>query len=241
MNIKLHQIGGYIVKNYLIETPLGIIAIDAGYAGGFPKFKERFERKFPLSKLRYIFITHHHDDHTGFLNELIAASQATVILHSLASSYIAAGENNQPPGGGYSSFPASLFGRMKTDFSFPPVTIPPDRARIVSSEEDQIFEELGLPIKILLLPGHTDDSIGLYLPEEGIILCGDAAMNAVISMARHTVWIDNAAEFGRSWDKMISCNPEMIYPSHGTPFEPGDLMKYRHYLDGRKLIQLSQV
>ena len=237
--IKIHQIGNYIVKNYLLETPAGIIAIDTGYPGGFTTFRKRFEKKFVISDLRFIFMTHHHDDHSGFLNELIAATSATVIMHPKAPGYMAAGQNNQSPGGGYSSVPASLFGRMKKDFSFPPVQIPADRVRLVSTETDQPFEDAGLPVKILFLPGHTDDSIGLFLPESGIMLCGDAAMNAVISVARHTIWIDNTEDFGRSWDKMLSYNPAMIYPAHGNPFKPKDLVKYRHYLDGKQLIQIE--
>ena len=71
MSIAIHNIGGYIMKNYLLETPIGVVAIDTGYPGGFRKFKEQFEKKWPLSALKYIFLTHHHDDHSGFLNELI--------------------------------------------------------------------------------------------------------------------------------------------------------------------------
>lgn len=70
MNIKVHNIGGYIVKNYLLETPRGIIAIDTGYPGGMARFKSRFEKKWPLSKLKYIFLTHHHNDHPAFLRSL---------------------------------------------------------------------------------------------------------------------------------------------------------------------------
>jgi glyoxylase-like metal-dependent hydrolase (beta-lactamase superfamily II) len=55
-------------------------------------------------------------------------------------------------------------------------------------------------------------------------------MNAVISVARHTIWIDDKAEFVRSWDKMISYNAKKIYPAHGNPFSPNDLIKYRNYL-----------
>ncbi len=239
--IQIHNIGGYIVKNYLLETPIGIIAIDTGYAGGFPKFKARFEKKWPLSALKYIFLTHHHDDHAGFLNELLeAAADAKVILHPSAIQYLKNGRNNEPPGAGYSSFPASLFGRMKKDFSFPPVEIPESRCISVASEDEQVFERLGLPIKILLLPGHTDDSIGLYLADSGVMLCGDAAMNAVISVARHTIWIEDTAAFGRSWDKMLSYHQNMIYPSHGTPFKPKDLARYRNFMNNRKLIQIPK-
>ncbi len=93
-----------------------------------------------------------------------------------------------------------------------------------------------MPIRILHLPGHTADSIGLLLEESGALLCGDAAMNSFISPARHTIWIDDAAEFGRSWDRMLAVSPKRLYPSHGKPFSPKDLVKYRHYFDGKKLI-----
>jgi glyoxylase-like metal-dependent hydrolase (beta-lactamase superfamily II) len=236
MSIIVYNIGGYIVKNYLLETQAGIIAIDTGYPGGFPKFKERFERKWPLSALKYIFITHHHDDHAGFLNEVLDSTDAIVILHIKARDYLATGRSNEPQGAGYSSFPASLFSKVKKDFSYPPVLIADNRVVTVSSENEQVFDKMGLPIKILFLPGHTEDSIGLFLPESGQLFCGDAAMNAVISIARHTIWIEDASTFGLSWDKMLSYEPKVIYPSHGNSFKPKDLVKYRHYLDGKELI-----
>lgn len=235
LEIKVHNIGGYAIKNYLLATPVGVIAIDTGYPGGAKRFTRRFTKRWPLSELKYIFLTHHHDDHAGFLGELLARSEAKVILHPLAIEALAAGRSNEPPGAGYSSFPASLFSRFKKDFSFPPVR-PGERAILVRNEDDQVFEQMGLPIRILFLPGHTTDSIGLFLPETRQLFCGDAAMNAVISVARHTIWLEDAAEFGRSWDKMLAVNPAQIYPSHGTPFPPQDLIKYRHFMDGRRLI-----
>ena len=224
-----------MVQNYLLDTPEGIIAIDTGYPGGADKFIRRFVKKAPLSRLKYIFLTHHHDDHSGFLNDLLAVTDAKVILHPLAVQYLKAGKSNEPPGSGYSSWPASLFSKVKKDFSFPPVQLG-DRGVVIESEAAQFFEDLGLPVRILFLPGHTDDSIGLFLTETGQLFCGDAAMNAVISVARHTIWIEDAEAFGRSWDKMLALNPKKIYPSHGTPFSPKDLVKYRHYMDGRTLI-----
>jgi glyoxylase-like metal-dependent hydrolase (beta-lactamase superfamily II) len=229
--IKIHNIGNYIVNNYLLETPIGIIGIDTGYPGDFPKYKKRFEKLFPLSELKFIVLTHHHDDHSGFLNELTEATGARIILHSAAIPLLAAGKNDMPPGSGYSSLPAKLFGVLKKDFSFEPVLLPQDRIIVVNSEEQQPFEDLNIPLKILHLPGHTSDHIGLFSEEQGIIFCGDAAMNAVISAYRHTIWIDDKAEFGRSWDKMISLNAKKIYPAHGNPFSPNDLIKYRHFLE----------
>lgn len=236
LDIHVHNIGSYIVKNYLLETPQGIIAIDTGYPGGMDTFRRRFEKKWPLSRLAYIFLTHHHDDHAGFLADLLAETQAKLVLHAKALPPLAQGKSYDPPEGGYSSFPASLFGKFKKDFVFPPV-VPKNRAIVLHSEQDQVFQALGLPIQIIFLPGHTADSIGLYLPRTGQLFCGDAAMNAVISRARHTIWIDDKVEFGKSWDKMLALHPARIYPAHGAPFSPKDLLKFRHYMDHRSLIR----
>lgn len=236
LEIKFFNIGGTVVNNYLLETPNGVIAIDTGYPGGMERFKARFEKRWPLSRLKYIFLTHHHDDHAGFLGDLLKETDAEVVLHPLAVHALEAGKSSEPAGAGYSSVPASLFSIVKKDFSFPPVTVG-SRSIIVNSESDQVFESMGLPIRILFLPGHTADSMGLFLPDSGRLFCGDAAMNMPISVARHTIWIEDAAEFSRSWDKMLALNPVKIYPSHGRPFSPKDLLKYRHFMDGRKLIQ----
>lgn len=235
MDIKIDNIGGYVVKNYLLETPQGVIAIDTGYPGGAEKFIRRFTKRWPLERLKYIFLTHHHDDHSGFLGDLLRVCDAKVILHPLAAEFLKTGQSADPPGAGYSSRPAWLFSRIKKDFSFPPVDVS-RRAIFVESEDHQIFEDLGIPIRILHLPGHTADSIGLLLTETGQLFCGDAAMNAVISLAKHTIWIDDVAAFGYSWDKMLSVNPKRIYPAHGTPFSPRDLVKYRNFMDERSLI-----
>lgn len=196
---------------------------------------KRFQALTRLDNLNYIFLTHAHDDHVGFLAALLSKTTAKVILNPMGIPALDAGRSNEPPSAGFSSRPASLFSKFKKDFSFPAVKLG-DRAVFVSSEADQVFKAMGLPVRILFLPGHTADSIGLFFEETGELFCGDAAMNAVISIAHHTIWIENVQEFGKSWDKMLALNPTKIYPSHGAPFPPKDLVKYRHFMDGRKLI-----
>lgn len=235
MQIQVYDIGSFILRNYLLKTPIGWIAIDTGYPGGCDDFLKRFSKLGKLSELKYIFLTHAHDDHAGFLADLMEHCDAEVILNPIGLPVLAAGKSAEPEGSGYSSWVGSLYGRLHKAFTFPPVD-PGDRAIYVRSDENQVFERLGLPIHIVTLPGHTADSIGLMLTETDALFCGDAAMNAVISVAHHTIWIDDAAEFQRSWEKMIALNPKRIYPSHGNPFRCNALIKHRHYLGGRKLI-----
>ena len=234
MTIRIHNIGSYVVKNYLLETPIGWIAIDTGYPGGETQFLQRLSTLCKVEDLKYIFLTHAHDEHAGFLAALLKEVSAKVILHQLAIPTLEVGESEEPPGSGYATRVAALFNILKKSFTYPPVYL--DDSIIINNEQEQFFKNLGLPLQIVFLPGHTADSIGLFLPEAGELFCGDAAMNAVISLARHTIWIDNVLEFQRSWDKIISLQPTKIYPSHGTPFSPKDLVKYRHFMDGRSVI-----
>lgn len=234
MEIRAIKLGGLVTNSYLLETPQGVIAIDTGYPGGADAFRRRFTRRWPLDELKCVFLTHHHDDHAGFLGDLLKMCEARVVLHPLALSHLRAGRSAEPPGAGYSSRRGSWFSLVKRDFSFPPVD-PGSRAILVESEEDQPFERLGLPLKVLHLPGHTEDSIGLYLTETRQLFCGDAAMSGPLSVARHTIWIEDPARFGASWDRMLALSPGRIFPSHGAPFPPSDLARYRRYLDGKQL------
>jgi hypothetical protein len=52
VEIKVHNLGGYMLNNYLLETPEGIIAIDTGYPGGALAFRRRFTRRWPLTELK---------------------------------------------------------------------------------------------------------------------------------------------------------------------------------------------
>lgn len=232
MEIRRYDIGESLFQNYLLQTPLGWVAVDTGYAGGFDRFARRFAKLAPLSELKFVFLTHAHDDHAGYLGELLSASGARLCCHEKSLPVLASGENPVPEGAGYANRAALLFAHIKKTHSFPAFT-PDESAIVIRSETDQPFEAMGLPIRVLSLPGHTADSLGLLLEETGDLLCGDAAMNSIIAPARHTIWIEDPAEFGRSWDRMLAVNPKKIYPSHGRPFPPEDLVKYRHWFEGR--------
>lgn len=45
MDIEVYNIGNYVVNNYILRTPLGIIAIDTGYPGDEARFLQRFQKR----------------------------------------------------------------------------------------------------------------------------------------------------------------------------------------------------
>ena len=99
MNIEAYNIGNYVVNNYILRTPLGIIAIDTGYPGDEARFLQRFQKRWPLSELNYIYLTHHHDDHAGFLGALMGRCDAKVILHPAAFAAAQRQKRRTPWGG----------------------------------------------------------------------------------------------------------------------------------------------
>ena len=228
--IRIHEVGNPILRQYLLETPLGWIAIDSGYAGGFAAYGKHV----PIDQIKFVFLTHAHNDHAGFLAELLQKSEAALVACEASLPRLASGENAMPQGTGFTSrFGLTLSAMMKHS-AFSPV-LPRKGDLILKSEADQPFHALGLPLRVVWLPGHTADSIGLYLEETRELLCGDAAGNIPIAPARQAILIEDIPAFAQSWDKIIALNPSRIYPCHGNPFSPNDLLTYRERLDHLKL------
>ncbi len=229
--MEIINFGDFTVNNYIIKTSKGYIVVDTGYAGNFNRFcKKLKEHRISFDEIKFIFITHAHDDHVGFLNELICNTDAKLIMHSESPERLIAGHNKYV--GGHPNLLAKFFlGIMsllgKGKHEFPVVKV--DNDTLLWNGENQFFKEMGIELEIISLPGHTSDLIGL-LTDDGILLCGDASMNGFPSIKRNIIWIENLEDYKKSWDRMIESSAREIYPSHGAPFPKKDLIKYRDYL-----------
>jgi len=229
--MEIINVGDFTVNNYIIKTSKGYIVVDTGYAGNFNRFcKKLKEHRISFEEIKFIFITHAHDDHVGFLNELIRNTDAKLIMHCESPERLLVGHNNYD--GGYPNLLAkSFFGLMsllgKGKHEFPVVKV--DNNTLLWNGENQFFKEMGIELEIISLPGHTSDLIGL-LTNDGILLCGDASMNGFPSIKRNIIWIENLEDYKKSWNRMIESSAREIYPSHGAAFPKKDLIIYHDYL-----------
>ena len=233
------NLGTRVVNNYLISSEAGLILIDTGYAGGFPHFMKMLEKhRIQPNEIKYVFLTHAHDDHAGFLNEVLAATDAQVILHPKAIDGLRRGQNSFK--GGCSSRLAWLFCQILALFGHGEHCYPAirdeylDRLIPIDSEG---FRALGFPYEIMETPGHTADHISLLVGDK--LFCGDAAMNGFPSIRRRTIWIENLHQYKRSWERIIEKKPDMLYPTHGRPFKTVDLKRYLKTLDRTELYPLK--
>ena len=238
--MEIINIGNRINNNYIIKLDKGYLLIDTGYSEQFNGFCEKLRKNnIELKEISYVLLTHAHDDHAGFLNELLDNSDAKVILHGQAVARLREGQNSFD--GGCASYLAIIFCIImkllgKGEHRFPPV----DRKEryIILDEITQPSIENELSGTIINLPGHTIDSVGLLL-RDGSLFCGDAAMNGFPSINRVIIWIENLKDYIHSWQLMINYNPSKIYPSHGKPFMIDDLKKNLNKINNIKLYPLK--
>jgi len=93
-------------KCYLLKCTGGYLLIDTDYQ----KYYARFEKKLSnlgiaTSDIKYLLLTHHHDDHAGFAAELVRRTGCRVIAHRNAVSALEEGKSE----GLWSDFLAERF------------------------------------------------------------------------------------------------------------------------------------
>ncbi|MDD6000662.1 MAG: MBL fold metallo-hydrolase [Bacteroidales bacterium] len=86
MESNIINLGNRVVNNYLVKIDDGYALIDTGYDTGFKRFLKKI-KKFNINpqKIKYIMLTHAHDDHAGFINEVLAITPAEVVLQAISN------------------------------------------------------------------------------------------------------------------------------------------------------------
>ncbi len=212
---------------YLIPCKGGYVQIDTGYASGYERFRSRSGKTgIDPSQIKYLFLTHHHDDHAGFSAQLVRDSGAAIIVHEKAVGPLAGGVTRKGD-------MQAINRRIKTMFAmwsllhryiFPPVTVR-DSDMVVTGDDDTILRTIGVKGKVLYTPGHNDECISVVL-DDGSAFVGDAAMNMFGFLgARHRPpFVKDAEKLYGSWEHLKRNGAQVIYPAHGKPFGIDELI-----------------
>lgn len=237
------NVGDRIVNNWVYPLKDGYVLIDTGYENGFLKLKSNLlKHNIEFDKLRFVFLTHAHDDHAGFLNDLLLNNPALKVVMSHKSlDGLYRGQNSFA--GGCTSKLALLFCNIMKVFGKGEHTYPKLKkefeSRCIQITDDN-RQEIGLLLsgQIIDTPGHTADSISLML-NDGSLFCGDAAMSGLPSLNKITIWVETKDDFLASWRMLINLKPKVIYPGHGKPFTYLSLVKNISHVQKMKLFHLK--
>lgn len=221
----------------------GWAMIDTGYENSYVSVVKKLRNLLiQPEEIRYIFLTHAHDDHAGFLDEWMTKHPNThVITHEKAIDGLRRGQNSFD--GGCSTLMAFLFCQLmallgNSDHRYPKLSEEHLTKIITLNESNQAQVETALNGKFLFTPGHTEDSISLLV--DGNLFCGDAAMNGLPSSHKITIWVENKCDFEKSWDVMLTSGAKTIYPAHGNPFAPHLLAKNKYHIGSLTLRPLKR-
>lgn len=223
--MNIINLGNTMFRNYLLQFDNGCILIDAGYKTSYSAFLKKLgEAGIELIDIKYIFLTHVHNDHISYLKELLEAG-VPIILHSHAKGRLQRGQNVL---GDCSTFLSKFFSVLtkltgKSNERWSEINA---EDAIVCDGKADILRENGFPLSIVELPGHTPDTIGL-MTDDGKLFCGDMTMNCFPAIKRKTLLIEDIDKYKQSWQKIIELTPLTLYPCHGKPFPVDDMVRYQ--------------
>ncbi len=214
---------------FFIPCNGGWLQIDVGYPGDYEAYlREVTKIGIDPRDVRYLLLTHHHDDHAGFAAEFVTKHNAVVIVHEKALGALAAGASREDmrPVNGCVKAVFSVFSRFH-EFTFPPFT-PREKDLIIGGDNADILRSIGIDGVILSTPGHTDDSISVVLAD-GSAFVGDVAMNffGVCGIEHRPIYIRDIDQVYASWRRLCDFGAVTIYPSHGEPFAAAELVPVR--------------
>lgn len=234
VNIKNTNIFKLSVTNcYLIKCLGGYLLIDTAYTKYYYKFiRELGKRNIDVSEIKYLLLTHHHDDHAGFAAKLKLRTNCKIIVHEKAIDWLKIGKTKIPKTmlNIRVFMTISLFKLFHNHFEYPPVIID-ENDIIISGDDDDTLRQIGIMGKIIYTPGHSDDSISVILDDRSAFV-GDAAMNFLnfCGIKYRPIFIENLGSVFDSWQKIIDNGTKIIYPAHGKPFTIDKLLHCKNIL-----------
>jgi len=215
---------------YLLKCTGGYLLIDTYYPGYYRQFEKKLAKLgIATSDIKYLLLTHHHDDHAGFAAELVRRTGCRVIAHRNAVSALKQGrsEENIKSVNRRIQIVMTLYMLFymlfHKEFKFPPLTLT-ERDILIEGDNDSFLKGIGIDGIILHTSGHTRDSISVLL-SDGSAFVGDAAMNFLrwTGVGHRPIGIEDINTVYESWRKLRERGARVIYPAHGRPFSATEL------------------
>lgn len=235
--------GNRIVNCWGYRIDNGYVIIDTGYENSYRNFKKKLKaNNIKINQIKYCFMTHAHDDHAGFINQLLFDNQEVKVIMSDKGICTLRKGQNSFVGGCTSKLALAFCNVMKLfgmgQHKFPPIQAEYESRLIIISNDNRAYLEQELNGKIVETAGHTSDSISLLL-NNGYLFCGDAAMNGFPSKYNITIWAEDKVAFLQSWQKIITLQPTKIFSGHGKPFNVQILKRNIGFVENIKLHALK--
>ncbi len=178
-------------NTYFITGKKGSIMFDTGWAGTFPALCSALgENDLRLQDVKYLFVSHFHPDHMGIAQN-IADTGVCFAVCDVQRGFIHSSDH--------------IFARDKHSFFLP---VDDSKVRFFSVEESsELLAECGIDGEFIHTPGHSEDSISLWLRKEKALFTGDLPPLYELEMYKGT-------ETEKSWNRLLALKPSAVYYGH---------------------------
>ena len=215
--MEIINIANSIYTNYLLRFDKDVVLVDCGNNISLEKVEKKLQKyNIALEDIKVVILTHVHADHVSYMEDLLNKISPKVVVGKEAVELLQKGEDQfysfSSKGNRKLTYLAAKF-RGGHPARWHAFDISKYNPIIVDKEDDTSLAEYG--IKLVPLPGHTQDSIGFIVGKDFIV--GDAIMNSIPAKHLIPLLIHNAEDFKNSYKKLIEANADKYYPGHGAP------------------------
>ena len=202
-------------NTYLIKGKKGSLLFDTGWAGTFPMLCRALgEKKLRLQDIDCLLISHFHPDHMGIAQN-VANAGVTIAAADVQRSFLHSSDH--------------IFAKEKgTGF----IPIDDRKVRLFTVARSREFlRELGIEGEVVHTPGHSDDSISLWLDKEKALFVGD--LNPLYELEAH-----RGTPIEHTWQKLLKLDPAVVYYGHARAAQLGAETAAEHHSRGEDIYAL---
>jgi glyoxylase-like metal-dependent hydrolase (beta-lactamase superfamily II) len=171
-----------------------------------------------LPNLERIVLTHGHVDHTGSAAELLGMTGARVFAGA-GDAAVIRGEAVMPPPV-FEDWEVPIFERVSADL---PDVAPP--VPVIHELRDGDVLDFGGGAEVLSIPGHTEGSIAIHLPQHDVLFTGDTIANVGAVMLG--TFNQDRARTVASFQRLAGLDIETACFGHGEPIASGASSRIR--------------
>lgn len=221
INNTLHEIDLGHAKAFLIEGKGGLILVDSGTPNSEKKIISYVNSiGKSVGDIKYILLTHSHIDHFGSAFALQKMSNAHVGINENGTQYVNGSKGVLIPISNSKSLKDKILVKILPIMIklVKPKYIKPD----MKLKEGVFPKEMGINARILETPGHTKDSISIYLPDSKTVIVGDLLRGDDKKLVSPPFFEDYISLIN-SIKKIKELNPDLVCVSHGKDHSADDI------------------
>jgi glyoxylase-like metal-dependent hydrolase (beta-lactamase superfamily II) len=219
---SLHRVGNDIVAAYLVDTPDGVLLVDAGLGGQWRDLLAELSAMGRSAKdIKGAVLTHGDTDHIGFAERLRREFGVPIYVHEADVARARGEVKSSPSWGGMKLGAITKFmwyalrkGGMRTTYL----------TEVVPMHDGQVLDLPGQP-RIIGLPGHSAGSVAIHVPVADAVFVGDALTTRNVltgaSGPRPAPFTDDPQQALESLKRLDDVHATWVLPGHGTPWNRG--------------------